>query len=160
MSIEPERIQDEAIPVRLRVSNLYQDHRPLVSVNKQAPLQVEQTQFESNIQRALEALPTPDINTLAYERMKNRWMKRGIWNEPWGVLPGMSWKHEQATEEILPQELITSPPSLPSGPSFPQESNMANRSILTLDDMLAAVFVQQVRREITDRPINKQLAAS
>ncbi|KAK1771471.1 hypothetical protein QBC33DRAFT_523809 [Phialemonium atrogriseum] len=57
-------------------------------------------QNESNTQGA--TIPTPlDINTTAYERMKNTWMKRGIWNRKWGVLPGMSWKHEQSLEEML-----------------------------------------------------------
>ncbi len=47
----------------------------------------------------------PDINTMAYERVKNTWMKRGIWNKKWGVLPGMSWKHEQPLEEMLREEM-------------------------------------------------------
>jgi hypothetical protein len=35
-----------------------------------------------------------DVNTNAYERVKSIWVKRGIWNEAWGILPGMAWKHE------------------------------------------------------------------
>jgi hypothetical protein len=35
-----------------------------------------------------------DINTNAYERVKSIWVKRGIWNGAWGILPGMAWKHE------------------------------------------------------------------
>ncbi|KAH8669291.1 hypothetical protein BGZ61DRAFT_306762, partial [Ilyonectria robusta] len=46
-----------------------------------------------------------DINSTAYERVKNTWMERGIWNKKWGVLPGMSWKHEQPLEEMLREEL-------------------------------------------------------
>ncbi|KAI3321946.1 hypothetical protein HD806DRAFT_545617 [Xylariaceae sp. AK1471] len=40
-----------------------------------------------------------DINTTAYENVKNTWTRRGIWNGRWGVLPGMSWKHEKPLEE-------------------------------------------------------------
>jgi hypothetical protein len=41
-----------------------------------------------------------DINTRAYENVKNTWTKRGIWNGRWGILPGMSWKHEEPLEEV------------------------------------------------------------
>jgi hypothetical protein len=40
-----------------------------------------------------------DINSRAYENVKNTWTKRGIWNNRWGILPGMSWKHEEPLEE-------------------------------------------------------------
>ena len=42
---------------------------------------------------------TADINTGAYENVKNTWTKRGIWNGRWGILPGMSWKHEKPLEQ-------------------------------------------------------------
>ena len=35
------------------------------------------------------------INTEAYEYVKSVWTRLGIWNERWGVLPGMAWKHEE-----------------------------------------------------------------
>jgi hypothetical protein len=41
----------------------------------------------------------PNINTTAYENIKNTWTKRGIWNKRWGILPGMSWKHEEPLDE-------------------------------------------------------------
>lgn len=40
-----------------------------------------------------------DINTRAYENVKNTWAKRMIWNKRWGILPGMSWKHEEPLTE-------------------------------------------------------------
>lgn len=62
------------------------------------------TQNEPNVERA--TIPTPlDVNSTAYKRVKNTWMERGIWNRKWGVLPGMSWKHEQPLEEMLCEEL-------------------------------------------------------
>lgn len=44
-------------------------------------------------------LGNADINTRAYEAVKDTWTKRGIWNEKWGILPGMSWKHEEPLED-------------------------------------------------------------
>jgi hypothetical protein len=46
-----------------------------------------------------EGADAADINMRAYENVKNTWMKRGIWNGRWGILPGMSWKHERPLEE-------------------------------------------------------------
>ena len=40
-----------------------------------------------------------DINTMAYETIKNFWVKQKIWDERWSILPGMSWKHEEPFEE-------------------------------------------------------------
>ncbi|KAK4107120.1 hypothetical protein N656DRAFT_785680 [Canariomyces notabilis] len=53
----------------------------------------------------------PNINTTAYERVKSAWIKRGIWNTKWGVLPGMSWKHERPFEDMLQEELGDDPGS-------------------------------------------------
>jgi hypothetical protein len=62
------------------------------------------------------ATPTPpDINTTAYERVKSAWIKRRIWDTKWGVLPGMSWKHEQPFEEMLREELGDDPGSEGAG---------------------------------------------
>ncbi|KAI4148039.1 MAG: hypothetical protein LQ340_005266 [Diploschistes diacapsis] len=47
----------------------------------------------------------PDINTMAYEMVKDSWKKKGVWNEKWGVLPGMSWKHEKPLKEMLREEM-------------------------------------------------------
>ena len=53
-----------------------------------------------------------DINTRAYENVKNTWTKRGIWNGRWGMLPGMSWKHEEPLEE----EAADGPAPAPANP--------------------------------------------
>lgn len=47
----------------------------------------------------VEGAGAADINTTAYENVKNTWTKREIWNKRWGILPGMSWKHEEPLEE-------------------------------------------------------------
>jgi hypothetical protein len=49
-----------------------------------------------------------DINTRAYENVKNTWNGRGIWNKRWGILPGMLWKQEEPLEEIA-DHLIPTP---------------------------------------------------
>ncbi|KAL8869263.1 MAG: hypothetical protein Q9174_004400 [Haloplaca sp. 1 TL-2023] len=36
-----------------------------------------------------------DINSRVYEKVKSVWIDRGIWDSQWGLLPGMSWKHER-----------------------------------------------------------------
>ena len=46
-----------------------------------------------------------DINTTAYENVKDIWTKRGIWNKRWGILPGMSWKHEEPFEEVMADDV-------------------------------------------------------
>ncbi|ESZ94491.1 hypothetical protein SBOR_5139 [Sclerotinia borealis F-4128] len=56
-----------------------------------------------------EGIVTADINTRAYENVKNTWIKRSIWNKRWGVLPGMSWKHEHPFEELVHEELGDDP---------------------------------------------------
>jgi hypothetical protein len=53
-----------------------------------------------------------DIDTMAYENVKNTWAKRGIWNGRWGVLPRMSWKHE----EPLEGEAAHGPAPVPANP--------------------------------------------
>jgi hypothetical protein len=61
-----------------------------------------------------EGADTADINTRAYENVKKTWTKRGIWNKRWGVLPGMSWKHEQPFEEMVREEMGDDP--VPANP--------------------------------------------
>lgn len=39
-----------------------------------------------------------DINNIAYENVKNDWKASWIWNEKWGTIPGMKWKHEEPFE--------------------------------------------------------------
>jgi hypothetical protein len=59
-----------------------------------------------------EGADAADINTRAYKNVKNIWTKRGIWNGRWGILPGMSWKHEGPLEE----EAANGPAPVPANP--------------------------------------------
>jgi hypothetical protein len=42
-----------------------------------------------------------DINSRAYQNVKNTWITRFIWNNNWGIMPGMSWKHEEPLDEAI-----------------------------------------------------------
>ncbi|KAL9009236.1 MAG: hypothetical protein Q9173_005715 [Seirophora scorigena] len=44
------------------------------------------------------ALADLDINTKAYENVKEWWLACHIWDNKWGILPGMTWKHERPLE--------------------------------------------------------------
>lgn len=59
-----------------------------------------------------------NIYTKAYETVKSTWIRRGIWNRNWGILPGMSWKHEQP----LGAAAADSPPA----PLNPLEDNRSD----------------------------------
>ncbi|KAI4131449.1 MAG: hypothetical protein LQ338_001191 [Usnochroma carphineum] len=54
----------------------------------------------------------PDVNAMAYETVKKAWIKRGIWNKKWGILPGSSWKHEHPLEEMLREEMDDDAPPI------------------------------------------------
>ena len=74
-------------------------------------------------------LETARINTSAYEVVKETWAKRGIWTERWGILPGMSWKHEWSDKEIFdtPASGPTSPivnGSHDVGPVIPSQAEI------------------------------------
>ena len=36
-----------------------------------------------------------DIDTRAYESVKSRWIRDGIWEDDWNLIPGVSWRHER-----------------------------------------------------------------
>lgn len=45
-----------------------------------------------------EAWVSRSVNARAYQRVKDAWVERGIWYDRWGVMPGMTWKHEHAPD--------------------------------------------------------------
>ncbi|ROW08760.1 hypothetical protein VPNG_06403 [Cytospora leucostoma] len=55
-------------------------------------------------------LDTVDINTKAYDIVRGIWTRRGIWDTKWGILPGMSWKHERPLDHLLPEEMVPESP--------------------------------------------------
>ena len=42
---------------------------------------------------------------MAYTVVKDTWIEKGLWHRKWGVLPGMSWKHELPFEQYLRDEM-------------------------------------------------------
>ncbi|TAQ85236.1 hypothetical protein B7494_g6430 [Chlorociboria aeruginascens] len=68
-----------------------------------------------------EGADAANINTRAYENMNNIWTKRGLWSGKWGILPGMSWKHEEPLEEDIGKEWMALPvdPFVPINQSPP-----------------------------------------
>ncbi|KAI0433084.1 hypothetical protein F5Y09DRAFT_300236 [Xylaria sp. FL1042] len=66
------------------------------------------------MQNELKAVEPPasvprDINTEAYEKVRDIWIKRGIWDKKWGSMPGMSWKHERPLDQLILEELGPAP---------------------------------------------------
>jgi hypothetical protein len=45
-------------------------------------------------------ITSPDINTEASENVTKVWVRRGIWNINWRLLPGMTWMHEGDPQEV------------------------------------------------------------
>ncbi|GAP89476.1 putative major royal jelly protein [Rosellinia necatrix] len=68
-----------------------------------------------------------EINTIAYQEVQARWKRRGIWDERWGIMPGMSWKHEFPLDEVMRVGLGAdvaphqNPPAPLTQPYIPQE---------------------------------------
>lgn len=44
-----------------------------------------------------------DLDALAYESVKNNWIKDGIWHPDWDDFPGRTWKHEEPEPESEPE---------------------------------------------------------
>jgi hypothetical protein len=40
-------------------------------------------------------IATPDINTIAAEKVRRSWHNQRIWNHEWKEIPGLMWKHEK-----------------------------------------------------------------
>lgn len=56
-----------------------------------------------------------DINTTAYNNIKNIWVTRGIWDIEWGILPGMSWKHERPLQWLAGADTFANDPANRAG---------------------------------------------
>jgi len=113
--------------------------RPVHQFVYQVSKERERIQDELGSGEAPAPTAPADINTRAYENVKNIWIKRKIWNSKWGILPGMSWKHEDPLEEELADspvpiqtdtlrngnndEAVEAPPARIFGSSTPAETN-------------------------------------
>jgi hypothetical protein len=77
-----------------------------------------------------------DINTRAYNKVKDTWKKWGIWDDRWGMMPGMNWRHEREERERDEDDKTPSPVRGPSPdpnntviqePSLPRKGKEAIR---------------------------------
>ncbi|SPQ19490.1 e44a693d-9297-4259-b985-234fd8e695d6 [Thermothielavioides terrestris] len=114
VSKERERIEEELNPPKAPTPPRFGFTKPLFGwppplLDRETGAQETRPAPESSAKQGATATIPPDINTTAYERVKSVWIKRKIWNTKWGVLPGMSWKHEQPLEEFLREELGDDP---------------------------------------------------
>lgn len=78
-----------------------------------------------------EGIDTAAVNTRAYEIVKSTWMKRGIWNEDWGILPGMSWKHEAPLEAKISDGPTSIQANPPVGSKHEAEASPARSTFVT-----------------------------
>lgn len=74
----------------------------------------ERERIEEESGRGDAGVGIADINTRAYENVKNTWTARAIWNRRWGILPGMLWKHEEPLEEDSADDSAPAPSWPPS----------------------------------------------
>lgn len=79
--------------------------RPIHQFNYQLSLETERFLHGLGVKEGSIYVPE-DINTKAYNIIKDNWIQRGIWDTRWLILPGMSWKHERPLEEFLGEDLI------------------------------------------------------
>lgn len=77
--------------------------RPFYQFISQLSRERERIQDESKFGNVATSVPA-NINTVAYENVKNTWVRRGIWDKRWGIFPGMSWKHEWPLEALLKKD--------------------------------------------------------
>lgn len=45
-----------------------------------------------------------DLDSRAYENVKSRWIRDGLWDEDWTCIPGTSWRHERPPKYPAPYE--------------------------------------------------------
>ncbi|KAK8074551.1 hypothetical protein PG997_009214 [Apiospora hydei] len=97
------------------------------------------------------SLDQADINTKAYDNVKSIWVKRGIWYHRWGILPGMSWKHEQNLDAMLLEELGPRPETgAERDGSEAREENMTPRPIFGPADSAAPDIPDDPPRLLAD----------
>lgn len=132
VSKERERIQDEMNSPTMRSFDPFRTIYGKIDYYLHNWAPERRFQEEPNEGRATDETP-PDINTAAYARVKDTWTKRGIWNREWGLLPGMSWKHEQSLEEMLREDDVVPAWTIPPDGNRYEREQAPPRSISRAD---------------------------
>jgi hypothetical protein len=70
--------------------------RPFHQFIHQVSRERERLLVESNNRK--DTSIAPNISTRTYEDVVKVWKRRKLWNHSWGVMPGMSWMHEEPFE--------------------------------------------------------------
>lgn len=94
--------------------------RPFHQFVFQISIERERIQARSGNENASAA----NINSRAYAKVKETWTKRGIWNDKWTTLPGMSWKHENPLENLVVDSPLPVPADLQTN-THPPTSHVA-----------------------------------
>jgi len=92
-----------------------------------------------------EASVPAHISALAYENVKDLWAKRGIWDTRWGMLPGMSWKHEHPLEEVRDGD------SVPAQANPPERDSRGAERVASLFELYASAGSNQQASGATAR---------
>ena len=45
-----------------------------------------------------------DLDAMAYQNVRGRWIREGVWDVGWSYLPGLSWRHEKPRKFPFPGE--------------------------------------------------------
>ncbi|TAQ84194.1 hypothetical protein B7494_g7494 [Chlorociboria aeruginascens] len=110
---KPPKSEEEKRRIAERRVLLKRDHeasRPCHQFSYQISKERERMHKDAEVMKV--ATPA-DISTKAYENVKSTWMSRMIWKEDWGILPGMSWKHEEPFQGEAPDAAALLPADLP-----------------------------------------------
>ncbi|CAK7217768.1 hypothetical protein SCUCBS95973_003256 [Sporothrix curviconia] len=75
----------------------------------------ERAKDEAYEQRRLQSMVPPvpaplrkapvDVHSIAYETVKAAWVRWGIWDPRWTVMPGLRWMHEEPFNKFLERRL-------------------------------------------------------
>ena len=79
----------------------------------------ERIQDESSRVESSAGVVSANINTRAYDSVRDTWTRRGIWDDRWGLLPGMAWRHEEPfvfEEETADSHEVGKAPEAPVRP--------------------------------------------
>ncbi|KAK0718708.1 hypothetical protein B0T21DRAFT_295274 [Apiosordaria backusii] len=93
-----------------------------------------------------------DLDAMAYESVKNNWIKDGVWHPEWDDQPGRTWKHEEPEPEDE-EEGVGEAPHPPSNPSSRRPSDTADDRQPTLTrypNLFARAPIQEVANDPTN----------
>ncbi|GAW19433.1 hypothetical protein ANO14919_089200 [Xylariales sp. No.14919] len=100
------REEPAQIEKRAQVEKERNASRPYYQFLWQMSHERQRVQDEMGVDLCSVELDLADVNTKAYECVKNDWMKRGYWHHKWGILPGMWWKHERPLRDLKGEDPV------------------------------------------------------